>query len=115
LHLQPGSSGIRAGNHLPDTAGYQPLPDADLADHPRILCHWVDIGAYESGIGDFDCNETADLRDFASWSTCMTGPYNGPYGPGCKAFDFIYDLSVDLQDVAGFQSMIYLGNALRPK
>ncbi len=44
-----------------------------------------------------------DLGDFASWDDCMTGPDDGPYDPGCEAFDFEFDDDVDLQDFAGFQ------------
>jgi hypothetical protein len=50
-----------------------------------------------------------DLDDFAGWEACMTGPDNvplGPYPAGCEAFDFAFDLDVDLEDFAAFQRII---------
>ena len=35
----------------------------------------VDMGAYEFGIGDFDCNQAVDLADFAGWEGCATDPF----------------------------------------
>ncbi len=93
LRLLPGSPAINAGD--PNTAG---LPATDLDGHPRVLCGRVDIGAYEFGIGDFNCDQSVDLFDFANWSACMTGPHSGPYGAGCEAFDFNADSAIDLSD-----------------
>ena len=61
------------------------------------------MGAYEFGIGDFTCDQTVDLTDFANWESCMTGPDAGPYPAGCEAFDFEFDGDVDLKDFRGFQ------------
>jgi hypothetical protein len=97
LRLSPGSLAINAGD--PNPSG---LPSTDLDGHARVLCGRVDIGAYEFGIGDFNCDQTVDLYDFANWSACMTGPYSGPYGAGCEAFDFNADGAIDLLDFAGF-------------
>jgi len=38
------------------------------------LCGRVDMGPYEFGIGDYNCDQTIDLADFAAWEGCMTGP-----------------------------------------
>ncbi|MCA9223308.1 MAG: hypothetical protein KDA71_23490, partial [Planctomycetales bacterium] len=45
----------------------EPLP-IDVAGHARVLCGIVDMGAHESGIGDFNCDDTVDLADFAQWN-----------------------------------------------
>ena len=45
------------------------------------------------------------LFDFTYWQTCMTGPCGGPYDVACEAFDFEYDLDVDLRDFARFQGV----------
>jgi len=67
----------------------------------------VDIGAYEFGIGDYDCDQTVDLSDFANWSFCMTGPSTADSAvpQGCEAFDFNADSAVDLLDFAEWQSL----------
>jgi hypothetical protein len=86
-----------------DTA--EPLP-VDFDKHARVLCNSVDMGPYEFGIGDYDCNRLVNLVDFAHWADCMTGPGLGPYGPGCEAFDFVFDGDVDLGDFGGFQQVL---------
>ncbi len=98
VRLSPDSPAINAGD--PDPAG---LPATDLDGHARVLCGRVDIGAYEFGIGDYNCDRTVDLIDFAYWSECATGPHSGPYGPGCESFDFDADGAVDLLDFAALQ------------
>jgi len=99
--LGPGSPCIDAGD--PD---YVPPPgETDLDGHARLLCEYVDIGAYEFGIGDYNCDGVVDLTDFAAWGTCMTGPDSEPYGEGCQAFDFEFDADVDLADFAAFQAL----------
>ena len=101
LRLTPGSPCIDAGD-----PAYVPQPgETDLDGHARVLCGRVDMGAYEFGIGDADCNETVDLFDFADWAMCMTGPSAGPYAEGCEAFDFEYDADVDLDDYSRFLSV----------
>jgi len=100
LRLSADSPLINAGDPDPPL-----VPYLDADGHERILCGRVDIGAYEFGIGDHDCNRVVELVDFAAWHTCMTGPDNGPFDSGCEAFDF--DASavgdIDLKDFAGFQ------------
>ena len=99
LRLSPGSPCINAGD--PDFIADPGLTDLD--GHARLLCDRVDLGAYEFGIGDYDCDQDVDLNDWAGWPNCMTGPDHGPYPAGCEAFDFEYDDDVDLPDFAGFQ------------
>lgn len=101
LRLMPTSAAIDAG----DPAGVLTAGVTDLDGHARVLCGRSDMGAYEFGIGDFDCNRFVELADFASWDDCMTGPNNGPYLSGCEAFDFEFDEDVDLTDFAGYQGL----------
>ena len=106
--LLVGSSDVRLSADSPsrntgsNSATY--LPNLDLDGHSRVLCSRVDMGAYEFGIGDYDCDTSVELLDYANWATCMTGPSNGPYPSGCEAFDFEFDADVDLNDVARFQA-----------
>jgi hypothetical protein len=100
LQLSPGSPAINAGD--PNTAG---LPSTDLDGHARVLCGRVDIGAYEFGIGDYNCGQTVDWMDFAAWSSCMRGPTPGPVSSSCTAFDFNADGDVDLHDFYTLQSV----------
>jgi hypothetical protein len=97
LHLQSGSPCINAGtNDAPD------LPETDLDGYPRILCGRVDMGVYEHGIGDYDCDDDIDLDDFGAWDGCMTGPA-GPLARACRAFEFEFDGHIDLHDFARYQ------------
>lgn len=117
LRLAPGSPGINAGSNdaIPadvadldgdgDTAEPSPV---DLDGHARILCGTVDMGAYEFGAGDFNCDRVIDLADFADWPACMTGPAGPaePYLQGCEAFDIRYNARVDLRDFAALTNVI---------
>jgi predicted outer membrane repeat protein len=105
-HLSADSPCIDTGDpdYVPGTG------ETDLDSHARILCNRVDMGAYEFGVGDFDCDHDLDLDDFASWAACMTGPYLGPYGAGCEAFDFEFDADVDMRDFAEFQE-VFIGSS----
>ena len=97
--LSAGSECINTGD-----PSFVPEPgETDLDGHTRVLCEFVDMGAYESGAGDYTCDQVVDLDDFAEWDACMTGPDGGPYDDGCEAFDFDYDGDVDLADFAAFQ------------
>ncbi|UCC30343.1 MAG: right-handed parallel beta-helix repeat-containing protein [Phycisphaerales bacterium] len=98
-HLQPSSPCINTGdNTTPE------LPETDLDGYARIMCDVVDMGAYEFGMGDYECDGDVCLGDFAAWEACMTGPDNEPYPEGCQAFDFAQDGDVDLEDLAAFQA-----------
>jgi len=106
LRLSPGSPAINAGdpNFIPASG------ETDLDGHARILCGRTDIGAYEFGIGDYDCNQSFDVTDFVGWSNCATGPLFAPpgrpaYSPPCAAFDFDADGDVDLKDFYGLQQV----------
>ncbi len=99
LRLLPNSPCIEAGD--PD---FVPEPGAlDLDGHARVLCGRVDMGAYEFGIGDFDCDRDVDVFDFAAYLDCVTGAADGELPPGCEAFDFNGDNDVDFHDLGGFQ------------
>ncbi len=107
LRLRAGSPCINTG----DPAFVAQPGETDLEGHARILCERVDMGAYEFGIGDYDCDQAVDLTDFASWSSCMTGPLQLAIGNRqleipCEAFDFNADLAVDLLDFAAFQRVL---------
>jgi len=89
-----------------DTGSNQSVPTsliADLDGHPRILCDFVDRGAYERGAGDFNCDEHVDLGDYRFWTGCLTGPDANADSASCQAFDYDADGDVDLADHAAFQ------------
>jgi parallel beta-helix repeat protein/predicted outer membrane repeat protein len=106
-----GDLRLRAGSPCNDAGdpGFVAKPgETDLEGHARVLCGRVDMGAYEFGIGDYDCDQAVDLTDFANWSACMTDPSATadtavPHAAVCEAFDFNADLTVDLLDFAAFQ------------
>ena len=100
LRLLPDSPCINTGD-----PAYAPPGGRDLDGHARVLGGRVDMGAYESGIGDYDGDRDVDAQDFVGGVACMTGPDNGPYAAGCEALDFEYDQDVDLADLAAFQSL----------
>jgi len=101
LRLEPGSWAINAGdpNFVPDVG------ETDIDGHSRVLCDRVDMGAFEFGIGDYDCDGEANLSDFAAWPVCATGPGDEAYGVGCEAFDFDGNGAIDLVDFAGIQRL----------
>jgi hypothetical protein len=75
----------------------------DLDGHARPMCGSSDMGAYEYGAADQNCDGTINLADYAAWTGCMTGPDQGPYPAGCQAFDYPQDGDVDLRDFARLQ------------
>jgi hypothetical protein len=97
LRLQTGSPCIDSG----DPAYVASPGETDLDGHDRILCDRVEMGAYEFA-GDFACDQTIDLDDFANWDACMTGPDGGPYAPECATFDCDADSDIDMKDFAEF-------------
>jgi len=112
LRLRGASPCIDAG----DPGFVVPPGETDLEGHARVLCERVDMGAYEFGIGDYDCDRYVDLADFSSWQACMTAPLHTDAFHstidirqstiGCEAFDFDGDGDVDLFDFGGFQGIV---------
>ncbi len=101
LRLRPDSPLIDAGDPNASLA-----IDRDLDGHTRLLCDRVDMGPYEFGIGDIDCNGLVNLSDLADWPTCMTAPNDTSTTAPCTAFDFNADGAVDLSDYAALQAII---------
>ncbi|MDO8631704.1 MAG: right-handed parallel beta-helix repeat-containing protein [Phycisphaerales bacterium] len=109
FRLSLGSTCVNAGD--PSAAE---LPPSDLDGHTRVLCARLDIGAYEFGIGDFNCDQHVNALDFAEFPGCMQGPMvpqglmlqiaprQSFFGNPCTAFDSDADGDVDLRDVADF-------------
>jgi len=100
--LLPDSPAVNAGD--PNTSWWPGIGDLD--GHTRVLCGRVDIGAYEFGIGDFDCNGTVSLFDFTKWAACAEGPDHLVPGEPCGAYDFNANGTIDLHDFAGFARTI---------
>ena len=131
LRLSAGSPAINAGD--PNPSG---LPLTDLDGHARVLCGRADIGAYEFGIGDFNCDYRVNFLDSVQFPGCMTGPsaaelgiansedrmtllryrmaspspqpsaLEGKGATDCEAFDFDGDGDVDLADFAAFSRVL---------
>ena len=75
----------------------------DLDGHARVLCGRVDMGAYEFGLGDYDCDLDRDLEDFANWIECIGGPGLTSRARNCTAFDVDHNGQTNLRDFAAFQ------------
>lgn len=98
LRLMSGSPCIGAGD-----PNFEPQPgETDLDGQLRLRCDQVDMGAYEFGLGDYQCDGDVDLFDFANWADCLTGPEKGPFAERCEPFDFDADLDIDLDDYGEF-------------
>ncbi len=54
--------------------------------------------------GDGDGNGIVDATDLARLLDCLAAPETGVLGPGCSAFDFDANLTIDLRDLATFQT-----------
>lgn len=80
--------------------------EADLDRHDRVLCGRVDMGAYESGIGDADCDRVVDLSDFAALVECAEGVDEIEV---CRQVDFDHDGDFDLRDFAAMQQALAEG------
>lgn len=99
FRLSGNSPAINTGdpNYLPEWGA------RDLDGYWRVLCRAIDIGAYEFGIGDGDCDGDVDWSDYRDWKYCLLGPDEGPFPrPGCEALDFDGDGAIDLCDYARF-------------
>lgn len=101
FHLLPDSPMIDAGDPEDDD-----LHRFDADGHARIICGRADIGAFEFGIGDYNCDRVVELPDLAGWQACESGPIRQTLSADCKAFDFNADNDVDLWDFAGFQRVL---------
>ncbi|MBI4716749.1 MAG: right-handed parallel beta-helix repeat-containing protein [Planctomycetes bacterium] len=101
LRVEAASPAINAGD--PSFVGDTGEPD--VAGRPRVLCARVDVGAFEFGIGDVNCDRLVDLDDFTGWGGCATGPGQSLALPECAPFDFNADSDRDLGDFAGFLSV----------
>jgi predicted outer membrane repeat protein len=98
LRLRPASPCINAG----DPAFAAEEGETDLDSHGRVLCGQTDMGAYEFGIGDYDCDKAVGLPDLVAWPICMNGP-NGGFVASCEPVDFNANGAVDLLDYAQMQ------------
>lgn len=95
LRPGPGSPLINGGH--PSAPG---LPAYDLDLRPRVMCGRVDIGAYERGFGDTNCDGGVDIADSYFGLSCLGG-VNAPINtPACLMLDSDADGDVDLVDLA---------------
>lgn len=106
LFLNPANQDFRINGQSPcaNTGDpfFNPANDATDLDHQaRELCGLIDMGAYESGDGDADCDDVVDLFDIDEYNLCVTGPDNGPVANDCVMFDFDGDDDIDYADAAG--------------
>lgn len=100
FRLRSDSPCINSGDPLFDAS---PLV-IDISSSLRTRCIRTDMGAYEFGFGDFDCDRVLSLQDLSAWDACMLGPRTASHGDGCQAFDNNGDTRVDLADFAAFQT-----------
>lgn len=101
LRLLPSSPAINTGDADAGPAVEQSI---DLDDRPRVLCGRVDMGAFEFGIFDSNCDRVVDFIDLIDWRGCMAGPDSPLDGPYCGAFDAGTNGHVDLRDFRLFQN-----------
>ena len=90
------SEGFEAGTYAVDFKAY------DLAGNLKEVLDAEEICLADPIFGDFDLDLDVDLKDYAAFAACLTGPDTGPIGPECKPADFDEDEDVDLVDVGGF-------------
>jgi hypothetical protein len=103
LRVVMGSPVINTGDPLlaPAANGL-----ADRTGYPRVLCGRVDMGAYEFGIYDFNCDNVIDDNDYAAWSDCIGGPNAVILNLACVSIDADADGCVTLRDFADFQNAL---------
>jgi len=97
------SPAINAGHPNPPL-----LAVRDLDRHHRTLCATTDLGPYEFGIADGDCDGDTDLSDYFALPACLTDPTPTSLPTSCHPFDFDADNAVDLSDLAGFQNTFHI-------
>ncbi len=95
LRLSSGSPSVNTGDEDALSLG------ADLDGHARILCDRIDMGAFESGIGDGDCDGDVDLSDFGTLQVCF-GTTDAV--DECLNYDTDLDGTIDIADFAEFIS-----------
>ena len=89
---------------MPATPTHRCSPSAILGAHHRTLCGATDLGPYEFGIADSDCDGDTDLSDYFALPACLTGPAPIALPVSCHPFDFDADDAVDLSNLAEFQN-----------
>lgn len=95
VRLAPDSPCIDSGG--PMAIGLR----SDLDGHARELCAGADMGAFESGIGDADCDGLLTLFDYASLQSCRSA--TSPFIPdACIAFNHDNDGDIDGLDAVVF-------------
>lgn len=102
LRLLPDSPCIDAGD--PFTLGT--IQNTDLLGTPRFLCDRVDMGSYEFGMGDADCDRQMTLYDYAAFQVCRSDEDDAYVDDACRIFDFDHDGDSDLED---FDAWLGLG------
>jgi hypothetical protein len=111
--LPPNSPFINAGD-----PAFIVDDETDMEGNPRLLGCRTDMGAYESlvqqAIGDYDGNRIIDLKDFASFQTCMGATASASaWADVCVcSFDSSEDETVNVEDYAWFHA--HLGEGRRP-
>lgn len=124
LHVLAGSSLIDSGRngHLPFDA-FDLDDDGDLSERVPIdlagITRRIDDAAVDTGMGNppivdmgvfeylaADCNYdgSVTLTDLADGASCLTGPGKA-VGAGCACLDLDASDTVDLLDVAGYQTL----------
>jgi hypothetical protein len=95
LHLSSDSPLINAGDpNVPSVTGA-----TDLDGRPRVLCDRIDMGPYEFGMGDYDCDRDVDLEDVAAFQRCFASVVQTEGTSACGVFDFAPpDRDIDLDD-----------------
>ena len=92
---------VREVDDLAPVAG-----EVDIDGSPRVLCGRIDIGAYEAGWGDFNCDGLIELSDGAGWADCLTGPEPVALAEACLGLDLDGSGGVDLVDLSLWLSLL---------